>query len=160
MSEHVRHRVLPSDRGAVRGLLEAFGGFRQREIDTVEEQLRQHLAHGDSSPYRLAFVEKESRLAGYICFGPVEVTEGSWILHGIAIHPDFQRQGCGVQLLQYAEKRLASAAGSRLFAPVSSRPEFQPTRDFLVRANFSQEATLKDFYAPGEDQLVFVKRFR
>src|SRR5262245_696161 len=104
MPEHLRHRVLPSDRGAVRELVTATGFFRPGEIEVAEELVREHLARGEESGYHFFFVEREQRLAGYVCYGPITVTEGSWDLYWIVVHPDFQRQGIGQMLLTAAEQ--------------------------------------------------------
>ena len=48
--------------------------------------------------------------------------------------------------------------GRQIYIETSSQPIYQPTQAFYTRAGYVLEATLKDFYAPGDDKLVFVKR--
>ena len=37
---------------------------------------------------------------------------------------------------------------------------YQPTQAFYTRGGYVLEATLRNFYAEGDDKLVFVKRLR
>ena len=50
-----------------------------------------------------------------------------------------------------------AAGGRRLYAETSGRAQYRPTRRFYRRAGFRREARLRDFYAPGDDKLIFVK---
>jgi ribosomal protein S18 acetylase RimI-like enzyme len=155
---HLRHRVLPSDRQAVRALVEATGFFRANEVDVAEELVRECLSRGEASGYHFLFAERDGQLAGYACYGPIAVTLGSWDLYWIIVHPNFQRQGIGAALLADAEKRICAAQGRQIYIETSSQPLYQPTQSFYARGGYVLEATLKDFYAPGDDKLVFVKR--
>jgi ribosomal protein S18 acetylase RimI-like enzyme len=157
---HFRHRVLPSDRNDVRALVEATGFFRPGEIEVAEELVREHLSRGEASGYYFAFLQRDGRLAGYVCYGPIAVTEGSWDLYWIVVHPDFQRQGMGQMLLEEAERLIAKGSGRQIYIETSSQPLYQPTQAFYHRCGYQLEATLKEFYAPGDDKLVFVKRLK
>jgi ribosomal protein S18 acetylase RimI-like enzyme len=155
---HFRHRVLPSDRHAVRGIVEATGFFRPGEVDVAEELVQEHLSRGEASGYFFAFAERDGRLAGYVCYGPIAVTEGSWDLYWIVVHPDVQRQGLGQALLEEAERLIAAAHGRQIYIETSSQPLYQPTQAFYARCGYRLEATMRDFYAVGDDKLVFVKK--
>lgn len=159
MPEHIRHRVLPSDRGAVTTLVEASGSFRPNEVEVAEEQVREHLARGGAaSGYHFAFIERDARLAGYVCYGPITVTLGSWSLYWIVVHPDYQRQGLGSRLLADVEERIIAAEGRQIYVETPDQPAYLATQSFYKRAGYGLAATLNDFYAPGDDKLVFVKR--
>jgi ribosomal protein S18 acetylase RimI-like enzyme len=155
---YFRHSVLPSDRHEVRALVEATGFFRPNEVDVAEELVREHLARGEASGYYFAFTERDGRLAGYVCYGPIAVTEGSWDLYWIVVHPDFQRQRLGQALLEEAERLIAAARGRQIYIETSSQPLYRPTQAFYLRCGYQLEATLRDFYAVGDDKLVFVKK--
>lgn len=160
MNDHIRHRVLPSDRNAVRELVQATGFFRDNEVDVAEELVRENIARGEASGYYFAFVERDGRLVGYVCYGPISVTIDSWDLYWIVVHPDYQRQGIGGELLTYAERQIADAGGRQVYIETSSQPLYQPTQAFYRRAGYVLEATLRDFYSLGDDKLVFVKRLQ
>lgn len=124
----------------------------------AEELVREYLSRGEASGYHFGFIERDGRLAGYACFGPIAVTIGSWDLYWIVVHPDFQRQGLGRHLLADAERRIADAEGRQIYIETSSQPIYESTQAFYRSSGYVLEATLKDFYAVGDDKLVFVKR--
>ena len=39
----------------------------------------------------------------------------------------------------------------------SNRHHYLPTRGFYLRCGYRQEALLKDFYAPGDDKVIYIK---
>ena len=47
--------------------------------------------------------------------------------------------------------------GRRIYAETSGRPQYEPTRVFYERLGFTPETQLKDFYAPGEDKVFYVR---
>jgi ribosomal protein S18 acetylase RimI-like enzyme len=68
---------------------------------------------------------------------PERLAEGTWNLQLIAIHPDRQGQGRGTQLLRAVEQA--------------------STRTFYEKYGFEAEARIRDFYAQGDDKVVFRK---
>lgn len=158
MAQQLRHRVLPSDRHTVRELVEATGFFRPNEVDVAEELVREHLARGDASGYKFVFAERDGKMTGYACYGPIAVTLGCYDLYWIVVHPSFQRQGIGQQLLHDAERLIAHEHGRQIYIETSSQPLYAATQAFYTRSGYVLEATLKDFYAPGDDKLTYVKR--
>jgi len=42
----------------------------------------------------------------------------------------------------------------------SSREKYSPTQEFYKRTSYNIEARIADFYSPGDDRLIFVKKFR
>ena len=41
----------------------------------------------------------------------------------------------------------------------SSRPDYFPTVSFYRHRGYRLEATVKNYYAPGDDKLIFVRIF-
>ena len=56
-----------------------------------------------------------------------------------------------------AEARIAEAGGQRIYIDTSGQPKYAPTRAFYERTGFRCDACLADFYAPGDDRIIFVK---
>ena len=46
-----------------------------------------------------------------------------------------------------------------LVAETSGTPDYESTRKFYSGMGYAQEATIKDFYAEGDDLAIFIKRF-
>ncbi|MBL8851541.1 MAG: hypothetical protein JNG89_17790, partial [Planctomycetaceae bacterium] len=55
------------------------------------------------------------------------------------------------------ERLIAKRGGRRVYAETSGREQYAPTRAFYERCGYQREATLKDFYAPGDDKVVYGK---
>lgn len=65
------------DRDAIGRLLRATGVFRKEEQAVAMELVDEILQKGFASGYRgFCFCDKQGILSGYICFGPVPMTEG------------------------------------------------------------------------------------
>ncbi|HEY9853997.1 MAG TPA: GNAT family N-acetyltransferase [Leptolyngbyaceae cyanobacterium] len=88
---------------------------------------------------------------------PERMTDRTWNLQLIAIHPDRQRQGRGTKLLRYVEQALRTRRGRVLLVETSGMPEFDRTRAFYRKCGFEEEARIRDFYAAGDDKVVFRK---
>ena len=102
--------------------------------------------------------ERGSKLAGYTCFGPVPMTESSFDLYWIAVHPDFQGKGLGRMLLAETEKRIRKAGGRRLYVETSLRAQYETTRTFYEKAGFRLESVLEDFYAQGDGKAIYSRK--
>jgi ribosomal protein S18 acetylase RimI-like enzyme len=67
-----------------------------------------------------------------------------------------QRTGIGTALVAAMEQRLAGVA-RLIVVETAGRPDYRDTRAFYQARGYSVAATLADFYAPGDDQVVYVK---
>jgi ribosomal protein S18 acetylase RimI-like enzyme len=101
----------------------------------------------------------EEVLVGYACWGPTPATDRTWDLYWIAIDMALQGAGIGTILLEEVERRLVGQHARMLIAETSSRSDYAPTRGFYQRRGYLEAARVRDFYAPGDDRIIFVKRF-
>ena len=152
-----RYEVEPKDPEKIRQLTEATGFFYPYEIDIAVELVDDRLSHGLESEYHFIMAEHYGRLVGYTCYGPIPCTVASYDLYWIAVHPDFQGRGLGLDLMNEAEKRIAAAGGRRIYVDTSERPQYDSTRAFYEKCGYLLEAVFKDFYAPGDGKAVYCK---
>ena len=152
-----RHEVKADDLGRIVAIVASTGFFNPAEQDVARELVDERLRRGPASGYHFVFGELEGETAGYACYGPIAGTRGSWDLYWIAVHRDFQRRGVGRALLGEAERLIAEQGGRRLYVETSSRRQYQPTRAFYLGQGYRLEARLTDFYAAGDNKLVYVK---
>lgn len=89
---------------------------------------------------------------------PERMTEGTYNLYLIAVHPDHQGQGVGSAMMKYVEDLLRSREARILLVETSGLPEFELTRTFYDRCHYQREAVIRDFYREGEDKVVFRKK--
>jgi ribosomal protein S18 acetylase RimI-like enzyme len=156
-SWQMRYDVAPSDREAVRTLVDRTGFFHGDEIDIAVELVDARLTNGVASGYEFVFADSPEALAGYACYGAIPCTAASFDLYWIAVDPHFQRQGLGRMLLEDVERQVAAKGGERIYIDTSGRDQYRRTRAFYERSGFCCEARLKDFYAPGDDRVIYVK---
>jgi ribosomal protein S18 acetylase RimI-like enzyme len=150
--------VRDSDRQAVREIVESTGFFRPDEVDVAVELVDECLAKGpEASGYHFLFADLGPRAVGYACFGPIACTTHSYDLFWIAVHEDQRGQGLGKELLRRSEEAIARLGGRRVWIETSSTPKYDPTRGFYLSRGYIEEARLKEFYAPGDDKVVYSK---
>ena len=154
-----RSTPAPADPARVGELLTATAFFRADEVAIGIELIEERIAQGAASGYELLFADDPAtpRLLGYSCFGEIPLTRGSWDLYWIAVAPDAQGRGLGRRLLTESEQRIAAAGGHRVFVDTSGRADYAPTRAFYERCGYHAAARLTDFYAPGDDKVVYAR---
>ena len=153
----LRHTVQPDDTRNVREIVESTGMFRPDEVDVAVELVDERLAKGEPSGYYFLFAEIHGHVVGYACYGPIACTVASFDLFWIAVRRDCQTQGLGRKMLDECERLIQRAGGTRIYIDTSGRAQYLPTRRFYERCGYTTEATLTDFYAPGDDRVIFSK---
>jgi D-alanine-D-alanine ligase len=156
----LRDEPTDGDRTAVRHLTSTTGFFSDEEVAVAVELVEARLAQGLASGYRFLFAEREGRLEGYVCYGPIALTKSSFDLYWIAVRPDLQRTGLGRRLMEVAETRARELGATAMYVETSSRPQYEPTRAFYRRLGYRPAAELPEFYGPGDGQVIFTKQLR
>ena len=100
---------------------------------------------GPGAPVGLAFGE------------PERMTHGTWNLLLIAVHPEAQGRGIGAAMMTHVETMLAARGARVLLIETSGLDEMAPTRAFYVGLGYDEEARIRDYYAAGDDKVVFWK---
>jgi GNAT superfamily N-acetyltransferase len=142
------------DRAAVEAITRSAGLFRDDEIPVALEVFDAAVA-GDPS-YRALAAECDGRVAGWICWGPTPCTLGTWDLYWMAVDPALQGGGIGTVLIREMEHRLAGLA-RMIVVETAGRADYAGTRAFYEARGYRAVATIPEFYAPGDDQVVYVK---
>jgi D-alanine-D-alanine ligase len=153
----IRREALPDDRNRVREIVASTGVFSSVEIDVAIELLDERLAKGPASGYHFIFAERGGHTLGYACYGPIPLTAAGYDLYWIAVDKNHQGQKIGQILLAESEKLIRAAGGTHIYIETSNRAQYVATRKFYLNNGYHQEALLKDFYAPGDDKVIYVK---
>ena len=128
------------------------------EISVAVELMEKRLSEGDESGYFFIIALDGDIPVGYVCFGDIPMTKGSYDLYWVVVDPAYQGKGIGRSLLENAESDIVRREGRLAYAETSGRELYASTRAFYTSCGYSIEATLKDFYASGDDKCVFSKR--
>lgn len=145
--------VRPDDVGALKGVIDATGLF---PADLLDEMLAGYLAAGHAGDDLWLTVDDGGPVAVAYA-APERMTSGTWNLYLIAVHPTRQREGVGAVLLRHIEDALGGRGERVLLVETSGLPAFARTRAFYRRHGYAEEARIREFYAAGEDKVVFRK---
>jgi ribosomal protein S18 acetylase RimI-like enzyme len=107
---------------------------------------------------RVAVIGDE--VGGYFCAGRAPLTRATWYLYWICVDP--RRQGIGIarHLQRALESAVITQGGERIVLETSGRRDYARARAFYERGGFVQAGHITDFYAPGDDLMVFTKVLR
>lgn len=145
-----------ADRARLEEITRSVGLFRDDEVPVALEVFDAAVA--GSPDYTALGIEAEGRLAGWICWGPTPCTVATWDLYWMAVDPALHGLGLGTTLVDEMERRLTGRA-RLVVVETAGRADYAPTRAFYAARGYRAVAQIPDFYAPGDDQVTFVKHF-
>ncbi len=152
-------KMISQDRDIIFDIIAKTNMFTQAEIDVAMELIDIFLTKKDQKDYIIYVAENKGKeVVGYVCYGPTPATEGTFDLYWIAVSPNMQGKGVGKELLSFTENNVLKQNGRLIIIETSSQPKYQPTQQFYIKNKYLIEARIKDFYRPGDDRLIFLKR--
>lgn len=148
------------DGKSIKKITATSGFFSEEEVATIDELWDEYLRLGSktSGYYFLVFRGEEEKVLGYACYGPHPLTESTYDLYWIVTARHAKGQGVGKALMEETEKGVAALGGTLLIAETSGRDLYKPTRAFYRKRGYLKEAVIKDFYAAGDDLVMFTKK--
>jgi ribosomal protein S18 acetylase RimI-like enzyme len=148
-----------NDLPALERILAATDAFTPAEVAVAMELLEIVINDPEQHDYEVAVAESGGKVAGYVLFGPVAATVGSFDLYWIAVDPAVQGSGVGQRLMEHVEAQARQRGGRMVCLETSSQGGYSRTRSFYERAGYILESCIRDFYKPNDDRLTYVKRF-
>lgn len=155
-------------RGRIQEILEATTSFRDEEIAVALELFDESCKPAVHVPFDpgagiasyefIGSFTRAGELTGYACYGATPGTDGTYDLYWIAVHPEHQGTGGGSRLLDEVERRLNEREARLLIVETSARIDYESTRRFYERRGYAERARLADFYAIGDDRVIYAKR--
>lgn len=131
-------------------------GFQPHELELLSNMLDDYFSgKSDSANFWITDDEGEEGLVGVAYCELERMTNQTWNLQLIAIRPDLQGQGRGGKLIRYVEETVKARGGRMLL--VETLASFERTRAFYTKCGYKEEACIRDFYAAGDDKIVFRK---
>ena len=141
-------------------IVRATGVFREEEIEVAVELMDIAANDKDQHDYFLfSFVDETGTLQGYYCAGPTPMTQRTYDLYWIAVHPRVHKKRIGHELLEHCEEHVKTMGGKLLVVETSSQPKYEPTRRFYLRHQYTEAARIKDYYAQDDDLVIYSKYF-
>jgi ribosomal protein S18 acetylase RimI-like enzyme len=146
------------DVSALAEIVRATGVFRPDEVDVAIELMEVAASDPAQTEYLIwTYVDEQGALRGYYCVGATPMTKSTYDLYWIAVDPALHQKGVGKELLQHCESLVRSMGGTLIMVETSSLPKYDATRKFYVRNKYAEEARVRDYYAPGDDLVVYSK---
>lgn len=151
-------QTTPEDIPALIALAEGTGVFKPLEVVALREVLDDYFAFEHEQGHRSLTYERRGRPIGFAYSAPAAMTDRTWYLYWIAVAKLSQARGIGTELLRSAEAEIRRHSGRVLLIETSSLSHYEPTRRFYLKHGYEQAAVIRDFYADGDDLIVFRKR--
>lgn len=143
----------PADIPALLAISEAIGLFGPDELEEVGAMLTSHFDNGGSDAFWLTDDDGGPVGVGYCA--PERMTQGTWNLLFLAVHPDRQGEGRGAALVRYVEELLTERGAHLLL--VETAAGLEQTRAFYRKCGFDEEACIRDYYKAGDDKIIYRK---
>jgi len=132
--------------------------FSDEESHSVAEQLDAVIAGEALGTVLVATVDETVAGVAYLAAEPF--SDRCFNLYFLAVDPERHGRGIGSRLVAEVEQRLLSLGPGLarvLLIETSSTPQYEATRAFYSAKGYTHEATVRDFYGPGDDKIVFWK---
>jgi len=153
--------TVPEDTPTLVALAEATAMFKPPEIQALREVLDDYHATHQALGHQCVTYEEDGRILAFAYYAPASMTDRTWYLYWVAVSKEVQARGIGGALLRYVENDIRHLHQGRIFLiETSSLPHYEPTRHFYLKHGYEQLAVLSDYYADGDDMVVFRKRLR
>ena len=147
-----------ADAPALIAVAAASGLFEPSQTEYLAEMLDQYFRADNQSPdIWLTDDDDDNEPVGMAYVAPERMTEGTWNLYLIAVHPNYQKQGRGRALLGHVEQMLRDRGQRILLVETSGTEDFEYVRAFYRRSGYGEEARIREFYAAGVDKIIFRK---
>lgn len=127
--------------------------------DMLEDMMSDYFTNDRSQEIWLTSTVADRPVAIAFC-APERMTQGTWNLYLIAVHPDNRGKGIGTAMVQQIEQMLLVRGERILLVETSGLEDFAKTRSFYQRCGYEEEARIREFYQAGEDKIVFRKSLR
>jgi len=149
----------PDDTPLLLPLAQDTGVFKPLEIHALRDVLDDYHHTNKNHGHIAVTWEQDDQVTGFAYYAPAAMTDRTWYLYWIAVSRQLQARGVGGALLRHAEQDIQAAGGRLFLIETSSMPHYELTRRFYLKHGYDLAGVLRDFYADGDDLVVFRKHF-
>ncbi len=143
---------------AVIDLVVAAGMFTRQDAPFLDEMLGGYEAAARDDGHRAVVDDGPDGVTGVAYYRPEEAADRAWDLTMIAVRPGLQGRGLGTALLRHVEDDLRGRGQRLLLVDTSGTARYDRTRDFYRRCGYDEQARVRDYWADGDDLVVFTRR--
>lgn len=150
-------KLQAEDRAKLVSIINSTENFNAEEKIIAVELIDEAAAKPDHEYYNVYVFEDNGEILGYHCVGPRALTDGVYDLYWIVVSQNAQNKGVGKKLLDHVENFVKERNGRWILAETSSKENYNATRNFYFRNNYTIVAEIKDFYKVQDNLIVFGK---
>lgn len=138
----------------------AASGIFSSDIMMTAEDMAWNSAYGDGGEphtFLRATIDEcgDTRMVGFICFGPIPNWPDSFELYCMAVAPEFHRLGIGTALLLEMNRQIAMQKGNRVYLETGSDRIFENARLFYEANSFIQEHRYIKRFPPTNGGIIY-----
>lgn len=150
--------IRPTTEADIAALQAVVDGTELFPSEMLPDMVGGFLAGDDDDDALWLTCESEGAAVGFCFAKPEQLADGTWNMLAIAVQPAMQGLGFGRAIVGQLEADLARRCARVLIADTSGTDAFAKTRAFYCVCGYSEEARIRDFWAAGDDKVVFWKR--
>lgn len=150
----VVRKVLESDLNDLSVVLNSIELFPS---EMLPEMIRGYLENPETEDIWFTATKGAEAVAIGFC-SPEKLTEGTFNLYAIGVKKELQGNGIGKKMMAFLENELQSKGHRVLIVETSGTADFELTRKFYDNLGYTKEAVLRDFWAEGDDKVIFWKK--
>jgi ribosomal protein S18 acetylase RimI-like enzyme len=152
------HSITHHDREKILDLLRQTAVFNEQEISVAMEIVDLVLTKQDRAEYQtFCYYDGDDRFMGYICFGPIPMTDFRYDLYWIAVDKKVAGKGVAADLVRFMEEQVARQGGKKIYVDTSTTPQYGAARAFYEKQGYRTVCVMGDFYREGDGKIVFMK---
>ena len=138
-------------------LVHGIGILEADEVDTFATMIAGTIA--GAMPGHRWFVLDGGALLGCAYAAPGEFQTDVWDLWFIGLVPGARRTGGGRRLVIAVEEAARAAGARMLIVETGGAAKFAGARAFYLALGYHEEARVRDYYAPGDDKVIYRRVF-
>ncbi len=140
------------DKAAMINLASNMQMFAEEEITFIAEIFDNK---NNDSIWLGAFVQ--DAMVGTAYCAPMEMTNKTWNILMLLVHPNHRRQAIGKSLMQEVENILSVQNQRLIIVETSSTDNFKTARDFYEAIGYIGQGAITDFYDNNDHKITYTK---
>lgn len=154
------HPMEAGDRSRVHEILKSVGVFNSDEIACAVELFDIYLKKGvDPNEYVFCGAYQDGVLKAFECFGKAALADRVYDLYWIATDPACRQTGLAMALMEDLDRYMLSLRARKILAETSSKVIYEKAHRLYLKCGFQKAALIRDYYAVGDDLLIFEKTY-
>lgn len=154
-----RNNLTKTDLEHLKNILISSGFFYDSEVEIALELATENFEKGaEESGYIFTVAEENNLPVAFTCYGKIPGTESSFDLYWIAVHESQRGKGLGKILMGMMMEDIKEKGGENIWIETSSRPLYEPTRNFYLNYGCEKVAELPEFYGKNDSKTIFLIR--